>query len=479
MGVFRSFAAACTVAVLVILLQGCGAIVRSAIDTQPRVSLTAEAFSDPSAIVHGAPVIYAPGNAEEAIASDPDLARFAPIVVQGFQAKDGAKKYPYSSDAIGTPALSADGDDVRIDTSQPAVFARVEQALVGEISLKQLVYVFWYPERPVGSIEKGDIDGGILRITLDAAGTPSVFEYSQPCGCFHGVFVADHVEAAARQQFASVARERLYAVEAPLGGHADWVVRDLVHVESSYRPVLYMSAGKHFCEAIRFEEPPAASGYSGGPHAYALRPYSALERLPRAGGRTGSMFNEKGLVHGGKRWKENLVLAGLDNPGWPRHLDQMKIHWDRDTWTDQRLLEKRLRLPAAVTGQVATAAPGQQGMDVTPGAGDEAPGPVAEGERPVLILFTNRYCIGCEEVKRVVLSDPFVQSAIAYWDYRAVDTAEPAAAALAARHRVSVTPVLVAFDREGRELLRSEEIETSAKLLAVIAEARSKEKSRG
>ncbi len=79
----------------------------------------------------------------------------------------------------------------------------------------------------------------------------------------------------------------------------------------------------------------------------------------------------------------------------------------------------------------------------------------------------------------MVLSDPLVQSAIAYWDYRAVDTAEPAAAALAARHRVSVTPVLVAFDREGRELLRSEEIETSAKLLAVIAEARSKEKPRG
>jgi hypothetical protein len=186
------------------------------------------------------------------------------------------------------------------------------------------------------------------------------------------------------------------------------------------------------------------------------------------------MFNAKGLVHGGKRWKENLVLTGLDNPGWPRHLDRMKIHWDRDTWTDQHLLEKRLRLPAAVTGQVAAAAPSPHELDVSPGAGGHAPGPAVEGDSPVLILFTNRYCIGCEEVKRVVLSDPDVQAAITAWDYRAVDTAEPAAAALAARHRVSVTPVLVAFDREGRELLRSEEIETSAKLLAVIAEARSK-----
>jgi thiol:disulfide interchange protein len=156
----------------------------------------------------------------------------------------------------------------------------------------------------------------------------------------------------------------------------------------------------------------------------------------------------------------------------------MKIHWDRDTWTDQHLLEKRLRLPATITGQVATAAPSEQGLDVSRGAGGQVPGHAVEG-RPMLILFTNRYCIGCEEVKRVVLSDPIVQAAISDWDYRAVDTAEPAAAALAARHRVSVTPVLVAFDRQGRELLRSEDIETSAKLLAVIAEARSKGKSGG
>ena len=449
--------------VTLLSVGGCGAIVRNSVDTQPRVTLSEAAFARPSEVVRGDPVAYVVGEADPDVDVDPDLARFAPVVVQGFQPKGKRPRYNRADDAIGTPIVTADGRGVDIDTAAPAVFARVEHAEANGTSLKQLVYAFWYPRRPIGSIETGDVDGGILRITLDAAGRPGVFEYSQPCGCFHGVFVAEHVEAEARQQFAQVAPDRQYAVEPTLTGRDDWVVRDAVRVEPGRRPVLYMSAGKHFCEAIRFEDP------AGGTERrqYDLRPYDALEHVAKAGGGTASMFNEKGLVRGAKRWKEQLVLSDMDNPGWPRHLDKMRIHWDREAWADPHLLAARLRLPQSMTGGVAAAAPPMVAPTPVAAQATTQPSPTVASRRK-LILFTNRYCSGCQEVKANVMTAPAVRAALATWEYEVLDTAEAPAAAVAARHRVTVTPVLVALGRDGQELGRNEDIDTPAKVLRML-----------
>lgn len=465
-------------AVAIFAIGGCSAIVKSSVDTQPRVELADSAYESPAEIVHGKPIAYWEAPAAAANGIDPDLVQWAPMIVQGEQPDGERADYERTADELGWPTLSSDGERVNIDVARPVVFARVEHAVVDEESLKQLVYAFWYPERPVGTIETGSVDGGILRLTLGADGVPGVIEYSQPCGCFHGVFVAEHVEQAAKEEYEALAKDRRYAVEPAITGDEDWVVRDLVQVEPGDRPVLYVSAGRHFCEAIRFQPVDAARGRAAESRPYTLQPYESLTAIPREGGGAGSMFRPDGLVIGGKRWKEEIMLSDLDNPGWPRRLDRMLIHWDHDRWTDETLLQRHLRLPSSFVrpGAVApsrasadagAASSGKDGQGARASASSAAHDERTSDE-PELILFTNRYCLGCQAVEHDVLPDPAVQIELAHWRFRIIDTATPEGAAIATRRHVSVTPVVIGFDQAGREVLRSEDIETPSKLINVL-----------
>lgn len=455
----------------VMSLGGCSAIVKSSIDTQPRVTLTDAELNDPSRIVRGEPIAYAPQ--ASAAALDGDLQRFAPVIVQGFQPGDGDSKYAHDDDALGTPMLAYDGESVHVDTARPAMFCRVEHALVHGVELKQLTYVFWYPRRPVGTVETGEVDGGVLRITLDAAGRPAVFECSQTCGCYHGVFVSDAVESAAVAQYATIARDRVHAVEPPLNGRDDWVVRGLVSIADfgpSARPILYISAGKHFCEAVAFAPVPAQIAS----RECVLRPYADLEAVQReGGGPAASMFNEKGLVIGGKRWKEEIVLGDLDNAGWPRRLDVMRINWDKEQWIDPLLIEQHLRVPDAMLDHAAVPRIGALAdHPVERAAGTDAQHDerltAESGTRGTLVMFTNRACLGCRAMKRDVLPDPRVQKRLHGWTVRVYDTATPDGAALAAVMRVSATPVLIAFDPSRHEISRSEDLLTVTEMLQAI-----------
>jgi hypothetical protein len=231
-----------------------------------------------------------------------------------------------------------------------------------------------------------------------------------------------------------------------------------------------MSAGKHFCAAIRHEAEAAALATVPSQRGYDLRAYDALEHVTRDGGGEGTIFNERGLVLGGKRWMEEVALGDLDNPGWPRHLDRMLIHWDAARWNDPALLETHLRLPRSMTNPVASRARPAESRAVAEHAGVEArhAGDDRSGHR--LVLFTNRACTGCEQTKRSIAGSPAVQRAMRDWDYEVVDTATPDGARRAAAFHVSLVPVLIGVD-EGRELFRSEEIETAAQILAAIRTA--------
>lgn len=453
-------------------LSGCSGIFRGFIDTQPRVTLDEQALADPSLVVGGEPVAFiASGAVEGDAGNDPDLLEYSPVIVQGFQpSSSAATTYDREDDALGTPSLNADSTAVRIDTTQPRVYARVEHATVNGTSLKQLVYAFWYPRRPVGSVETGSVDGGVLRITLDDAGSPCVYEYTQPCGCFHGVFVSEPMNTAATLQFGPPPPRRMHSVEPPLTGHDDWVVRDLIKPESGGHTTLYITAGKHFCQAIRSRagDPRVAST-----RHYTLAAYSTLEHLYKVGGGEGSMFDAGGLVIGASRGAEQLFMGDLDHAGWPRHLDKMLIHWDSERWTDPTLLASKLRLPAVVTDRTAVA-PASGAGAVLATASIEQPEPIsggsgAQGRR--LLLFTNSHCTGCQLTKKSISESPRLQKAISGWNYRVIDTATPEGDQLAGQYRVTLVPVLVGFDGD-RELFRDDDIDTADKIAAEISRYR-------
>lgn len=469
--------AATLAAVLAIEITGCTALITRSVDTQPRVAFKDEDYRRPGDIVAGEPVVYTAdlGSVEDGI--DADLVRYAPVLVQGFQPKRddrGRYAYAYESDAIGTPILSADGKSVRVETSKPASFCRVAHAQALGRTLKQLVYVFWYPRRPVGAIETGEVDGNILRITLDASGRPAVFEYSQTCGCFHGLFVSEHVEAWARWEFGKPLDGKRYVIEDTHPEHTDWLVRDLVRIGADGRVVLFLSAGKHFCRAMRSSSV-LANCRSLATRRYVLQPYGRLLNVDRQGGGTGSIFNDKGLVLGGKRSKEELFLAGLDNPGWPRHLDKMLIHWDQARWIDPDLLAENLRLPKKMGDERATPvpAPGSTGQGPRRGPPlDERIRKPLGDKKPYLVLFTHKLCMGCRKFKRDVLPRPKVRAAIKAWSFVQIDLFTEEGGKLSETHRISVTPVAVLFDRKGNEIARSEDIDTAEKFLKHLAAAK-------
>ena len=349
---FRSLAVIAAFASTLIFLSGCAgtqAMMRPFIKTQPEVTLKAKDYKDPAHIVGGDAKVFKP--APGAQNKDADLlAEFAPIIVQGIE-PEGKNSYELDSDLIGQPQLkvvSPDNFTVNIDTQKPTLFSSIEKVRIRGLDLTQLVYVFWYPRHPVGLVEKGEIDGGVLRITLDAAQRPSIYEYVMACGCWHGLFVEEHVEAWAEAEFKSKDSGKKWFVEKTVQNEDDWKVRDVVLGRGqNARPVLFISAGRHECLAIQTEN--VVAGLDALPSkTFTLQNYSELDRLPIIGDskqQFAPMFNPDGLVWGARRKGEEKVFTKLDHGGWPRRLNAMKIHWDQETWNDSSLLDKFMRTP--------------------------------------------------------------------------------------------------------------------------------------
>ncbi len=453
-------------------LTGCSSLIRGMIDTQPRVEIDPGVIEDPAAIVHGAVVVYEPTSVvSESADVEAMLREHAPVIVQGVhQGSAVSSRYDAHSDALGAPHLAPGGDAVRIETSEPRVYGRVEHAQIRGAEFTQLVYAFWYPSHPVGAVESGAVDGGVVRITLDARGEPAVFEYTQPCGCFHGVFVSQTLEDGAHREFGAIAPHRVDAVEPALTGSDDWVVRDIVDVVPGATMVLYVSAGKHACEAVRFLDGVDVRALAGTRVAYGLDAYEALDRVERDGGGVGSIFDEHGLVLGAKRGAEEVVFSDLDHAGWPRRLDTMRIHWDADLWTDPTLLETHLRLPSPFAGGAASTPVGTLATTATPGTAtanvaDAEAEQVEYGSR--LVLFTNGHCTGCQETKRFMADSASVRAALQGWTVRIVDTLTSEGELLAAKARVSSVPVLIGY-RDGQEVFRDKDVDSPEKIVRVI-----------
>lgn len=348
-----------TLMFLLLLTSGCALptqrLAKLFVDTQKEVKFKDADYADPAKIVLGHAVVYVPR-----LPKNPDplmkwLAFQAPIIVQGVQAPHD-KPYPRESDEIGMPVLrrnpagSEDAYTVDIDVKRPAVFARVEKEMVHGQELLQLVYAHWYPNQPVGGIERGKIDSSVLRVTLDSSKRPCVYEHVWACGCYHGSFVTAEAEALAEAEFGKKNRGTKHFMEKLVAKEDDWRIKDIVHTGGKLRrPILFVSTGGHFCVAVQTQAL-VKNLEKLERREYTLLPYEVLERLPveNETGKTGSMFNRKRLVWGAVRKGEEKMFPAMDHPGWPRHLDVMKLHWDRETWMNPELLSRFLRLPKAL-----------------------------------------------------------------------------------------------------------------------------------
>ncbi len=461
-----------------LLTSGCSYFAQSWVETQPRSNYSPEDIKNLSKIVEGVPVAYRI-DLESSEEQDPDLLRYAPILVQGFQEREKTE-YDYGADAIGNPYLEEE-ELVKINTKEPRVFCRIEHTSVYDQKVKQLVYALWYPTRPVGTVEQGNIDGHILRITLGANGSPVLYESTQSCGCFYGVFASEKLEIWAKKEFQRSLPHKKYVLEKKHESKSDWVIRGLVSLKEGERPVLCISKGQHFCQTI------LSSGEVNleniDQKKYQLVDYEKLNQIPRYDGKTGSMFNDEGLVWGGRRWKEELIFTSLEYPGWPRHLDKVNIHWDEAKWQQPNLLMDYLRLPHAIletniADEEESLEEGFSEETADESNKEYSPSVLSTSflekygqEKPFAVLVTHKFCIGCHKFKETVLKDNKSQKALSNWNFVVIDLFQEEERKLVAAQRVSLTPTLILFSSQGKELLRMEGISTLAELNSSLGKA--------
>ncbi|MFQ5489676.1 MAG: hypothetical protein ACE5GE_03040 [Phycisphaerae bacterium] len=279
------------------------------------------------------------------------IVRFAPLIAVEWPQK---RAYDRDDDRIGAVRLSGTWGqiEVGIEPSDPVVYTFASQAKINDRTYLQVNYVWWFPERPP-MIEDdpaaGPIDGGTLRITLDAQDQPAIVESSLNCGCAHEVFVSKELEAAARREFGPPLEGKQFSVERHIPGKHDVIVIDTFTPASvASQPLVLLAAGYHEVDQVKFID----SGRLDSMQIvedlmYGIRDYDALDRL-KLGDGIGSMFGPDGLVHNAGR-REGYLLAptGILSAGQPRKRGTQRIRWDDFLLDDPHLLEKTLRIPSS------------------------------------------------------------------------------------------------------------------------------------
>ena len=222
------------------------------------------------------------------------LAAHAPVIVVD-EATD--------ADRIG--ALVWDAQKLVVDGALPVAYTLVSHTRFQGRVLVQLVYAFWFSERPkkgVVDLLGGRLDGIIWRVTLDEAGAPLLYDSIHPCGCYHLFFpVADW----ARRDTWSIWHEGSSVPErAPV-------------LAAGERLVARLQSGTHYIKDI-------GVGTAKDARAYQFRDYDELRTLPLGDGGSQSLFRSDGLIAGTARgerflfWPMGIKSAGAMRQ-WGHH----------------------------------------------------------------------------------------------------------------------------------------------------------------
>ncbi|MEQ8496777.1 MAG: hypothetical protein RLW42_21380, partial [Gammaproteobacteria bacterium] len=266
------------------------------------------------------------------------LARYAPVI-----AIENADTVSYDPNADRFGEVYMSGADLRqaqplIDVEHPAVYTYVQDVTIDGVALKQLVYTFWFPERPRlnGGFdpEVGATQGAIIRVTLDDANRPVVYENVSSCGCYYKVFPSVDLEQRAAREFGAPLKRKHFTLENDVPRKIDVSMPNLVAGSGDERVLASYTAGAHDVASI---EPFA--GVDGRAHrTYRILPYEALENLP-FNGATISMFDEDGLVRSADRLEATLLAAsGMYHAGTPRQRGTLMIYFDQADFDDPTLL---------------------------------------------------------------------------------------------------------------------------------------------
>lgn len=247
-------------------------------------------------------------------------------------------------DRIG-PLIRADADRrVQVDVDRdPVVYVRLGYARLGGLWRLQLIYTFWFPQRPPrGALDPlaGELDALIWRVTLDDDGRALVYDTIHACGCYHLFFGTVRAQPRAEPPPGQGRfDEGLFMPQPPLPD-----------ARAGERIVLRVASGTHYLQRVLLRADYAGTGDAA--RRYRLREENELRSLPVAGqaGVTRSAYDASGMIPGSQRlerwlfWPMGIASAGQMRQ-WGRHATAFvgRRHFD-----DPLLLDRYFTLSAAV-----------------------------------------------------------------------------------------------------------------------------------
>ncbi|MCF8069264.1 MAG: hypothetical protein K9L30_11825 [Desulfobacterales bacterium] len=241
------------------------------------------------------------------------ISMFAPVFVM-----DVAAHY----DQIGG-FIWKDGQ-VATEEQNPSVYYYISHALFKDRPVIQLNYVVWFSGRSGENspwIERGNIDGMTVRITLDTEGIPFMVDIMNNCGCYHFFvpnrdYVQDIVTRPSKMD--------------PF--YPEWLPTEF----PEKRLQLRINSGWHQVQHI------AAIDNSEETVICDLVNYDELEMLPDKKGDTKSIFNEKGIIKESRRIEPVLLFSmGVHSIGSMRQRGHHATSLiGRDHFDDPCFLEK-------------------------------------------------------------------------------------------------------------------------------------------
>jgi hypothetical protein len=190
---------------------------------------------------------------------------------------------------------------VRINPQNPVVYYYITYAFFKGLPVLQLNYTFWYsgrygPNSP--RIERGPLDGITVRITFDPTGRTVMADVMNNCGCYY-FFIP-------RKEYVKhfiVDSSTLYPFV------PTWLPKSYPAKQLNLR----INSGWHQVQHVDADNvPPNAL-------SYALIPYDHLEMLPKADGRSESIFDSKGIVKDSTRIEPVIFFpSGIPSIGFMR-----------------------------------------------------------------------------------------------------------------------------------------------------------------
>jgi hypothetical protein len=326
------------------------------------------------------------------------LEQYQPLLIQQVASDYSALPYSPNSDRIGALWLREDPEGyeyaVEVETSSPVFYSFARQMLIRGRGYQQLIYAFFYPERPM-PVESDDnflewynrfiwsglIDGKVIRITLDPAGGGPLFvEVLRNCGCAWELYVNHRVDVAARQEAEEAGQvyPGLVKPDAPNDVQYVWIMPE-DHATDASRVVVaaeegwgvsphetlgaFTSYGQWLNSTLQVNEgvlymprEESAAGYRSGSleiKTYELRPYDQLLYLsPEGSGRKVGIFDAYRYVWNAYSPLTELMRAvgAKKFPGTPRDPDHLEVvHETMDFW-EQSLYERFIVLPNSLFG---------------------------------------------------------------------------------------------------------------------------------